>query len=52
VIAGVVNIFLQNSMMQMIISALAVVIFTGLTAYDTQQIREQLRLQQSCLVVE
>jgi FtsH-binding integral membrane protein len=42
-IAGIVNIFLQNSMMQMIISALAVVIFTGLTAYDTQQIREQIR---------
>jgi FtsH-binding integral membrane protein len=47
VIAGVVNIFLQNSMMQMVISALAVIIFTGLTAYDTQQIREQLRFGES-----
>lgn len=39
-IAAVVNIFLQNSVMQMVISALAVVIFVGLTAYDTQKIRE------------
>jgi FtsH-binding integral membrane protein len=28
--------------MQMVISALAIVIFLGLTAYDTQQIREEL----------
>jgi FtsH-binding integral membrane protein len=27
--------------MQMVISALAIVIFTGLTAYDTQKIREE-----------
>lgn len=40
IIAMVVNIFLQNSMMQMVISALCVIIFTGLTAYDTQSIRK------------
>ena len=38
-IAMVVNIFLQNSMMEMVISAIGVLIFTGLTAYDTQKIR-------------
>ena len=39
VIAGIVNLFLQSSMMAMIISGLAVLIFTGLTAYDTQQLK-------------
>ncbi|MGA0605792.1 Bax inhibitor-1/YccA family protein [Phenylobacterium sp. VNQ135] len=38
-IAGVVNIFLQNSMMQFIISVLGVLIFAGLTAYDTQRLK-------------
>ena len=35
----IVNIFLQSSAMTFVISALGVVIFTGLTAYDTQKIR-------------
>jgi FtsH-binding integral membrane protein len=39
-IASVVNMFLQSSMMQWIISVLGVLIFTGLTAYDTQSIKE------------
>ena len=39
VIASVVNIFLKNSMMQFVISAAAVVVFTGLIAYDTQRLR-------------
>lgn len=39
IIATVVNIFLQNSMMQLIISGIGVLIFTGLTAYDTQKIK-------------
>lgn len=39
IIATVVNLFLQNSMMQMIISGIGVLIFTGLTAYDTQKIK-------------
>lgn len=43
IIASVVNIFLENSTMGLVINVLAVLIFTGLTAYDTQQIREQLR---------
>lgn len=39
IIASVVNMFLQNNMMQMIISALGVLIFAGLTAYDTQRLK-------------
>jgi len=39
IIAGLVNIFLQSTMMQFIISAVGVLVFTGLTAYDTQQIK-------------
>ena len=41
IIASLINLWLQNSVMQMVISALAVIIFTGLTAYDTQKIREE-----------
>ena len=40
-IAGIVNIFLQSSMLHFIISAAGVLIFAGFTAYDTQQIKEQ-----------
>lgn len=39
IIAMLVNIFLKNSTMNLIISCLGVLIFTGLTAYDTQRIR-------------
>lgn len=40
VIAGLVNLFLQSSAFAFAISCLAVLIFTGLTAYDTQQIKQ------------
>lgn len=40
VIASVVNIFLQSSVFAFVISILAVLVFTGLTAYDTQQIKQ------------
>lgn len=40
VIASIVNIFIGSTVMQMVISAMAVIIFLGLTAYDTQKIRE------------
>jgi FtsH-binding integral membrane protein len=40
VIASIINIFIGSSVMTMVISALAIIIFLGLTAYDTQQIRE------------
>lgn len=40
VVASIVNIFLQSSMMHMMISAVGVLIFAGLTAYDTQKIKD------------
>jgi FtsH-binding integral membrane protein len=40
IIASLVNMFLQSGMMQWIISVIGVLIFTGLTAYDTQSIKE------------
>lgn len=40
IIASIINIFIGSSVMQMVISAIAIIIFLGLTAYDTQQIRE------------
>jgi len=39
IVASVVNIFLQSSAMQMIISYIGVVVFIGLTAYDTQKLK-------------
>jgi FtsH-binding integral membrane protein len=46
-IASIVNIFIGSTVMQMVISALAIIIFLGLTAYDTQKIREELSVQAS-----
>ncbi len=41
IIAAIVNlIFLQSSAMQFAISCLGVLIFAGLTAYDTQRIKD------------
>ena len=40
VIASIINIFVGSSVMTMVISAIAVIVFTGLTAHDTQKIRE------------
>ena len=40
VIASIVNIFIGSTVMQMVISAIAIIVFLGLTAYDTQRIRE------------
>jgi len=40
VIASIINIFVGSSVGAMVISALAIIIFLGLTAYDTQKIRE------------
>ena len=44
IIASIVNIFIGSTVMQMVISALAIIIFLGLTAYDTQKIREALSI--------
>ena len=39
IIASLVNIFLKSTMMHFVISILGVLIFVGLTAYDTQKIK-------------
>ncbi|HEX5775137.1 MAG TPA: Bax inhibitor-1/YccA family protein [Caulobacteraceae bacterium] len=39
IVAMIVNIFVMSSMMAFIISALGVLIFAGLTAYDTQRLK-------------
>ncbi len=39
IIASLVNLFLQNPAMTMIISYIGVLVFVGLTAYDTQKMR-------------
>jgi FtsH-binding integral membrane protein len=41
IIASLINIFVGSTVAQMVISAIAILIFLGFTAYDTQQIREQ-----------
>ncbi len=40
IIAAIVNLFLQNTMFDMIISIIGVIVFIALTAYDTQKIKE------------
>jgi FtsH-binding integral membrane protein len=41
IIASIINIFLQSPGLYWAISALGVLIFAGLTAYDTQKLKEQ-----------
>jgi FtsH-binding integral membrane protein len=40
IIASLINLFIGSTVMQMVISAIAIVVFLGLTAYDTQRIRQ------------
>ena len=47
IIASIVNIFIGSTVLQMVISALAIIIFLGLTAYDTQRIREEVSVDTS-----
>ena len=47
IIASVVNIFIGSTVFQMVISAIAIIVFLGLTAYDTQNIREMLSVDQT-----
>ena len=42
IIASVINIFIGSSVLTMTISAIAIIVFLGLTAYDTQNIRQML----------
>ena len=41
ILGGIINIFLQNSVFDLIITILGVIIFTGLTAYDVQKIKKE-----------
>lgn len=47
IIASIINVFVGSSVAQMVISAIAIVIFLGLTAWDTQRIREELAVNTS-----
>lgn len=40
IIASIINIFLHSSGLQFLVSVIGVVVFTGLTAYDTQKIKQ------------
>ena len=39
IVAGIVNIFIQNSMLDFIVTIVGLIIFIGLTAYDVNKIR-------------
>ena len=52
IIAGLINIWVSNSILQMVISAIAVIVFAGLTAYDTQKIREEVSYETEHNVAE
>lgn len=43
IIVSIINIFIGASGLQMLLSVIAVIIFLGLTAYDTQKIRESIQ---------
>ena len=45
IIASIVNIFIGSSVMTMVISAIAIIVFLGLIAYDTQRIREMVTVE-------
>lgn len=39
ILASVVNIFLRNSMVEFVVSCVGVIVFVGLTAYDTRKLK-------------
>lgn len=52
IVASIVNIFLASSMMHFIISVVGVLVFAGLTAYDTQNIKSEYQVSDSGEVAE
>ena len=52
VIAGVVNIFMQSSMMQFVISSIGLLVFSGLIAFDTQRLKNEYFEVQGTSMVE
>jgi FtsH-binding integral membrane protein len=47
IISSIINIFIGSTVFQMVLSALAIVVFLGLTAWDTQRIRQELATNSS-----
>ena len=47
IIASLVNIFMKSSMMYFVISIIGVLVFVGLTAYDTQKIKNMYMVSDS-----
>ena len=47
ILASIVNIFIGSSLFSMVISSIAIIVFLGLTAYDTQKIREMISYETS-----
>ena len=47
IVVSLINLFIGSSVLAMLVSAAAVLIFLGLTAYDTQKIKEQLATSNS-----
>lgn len=45
IIASIINVFVGNSLAATVISAVSILIFLGLTAYDTQKIREMVSFE-------
>lgn len=45
IVASIVNIFIGSTVFQMVISAIAILVFLGLTAYDTQRIRAEVSIE-------
>jgi len=43
-IASIVNVFIGSSTLAMVVSAVAIIVFLGLTAYDTQRIRTEVSI--------
>jgi FtsH-binding integral membrane protein len=39
ILAGIVNIFLKSTMLEFVVSCVGVIVFVGLTAYDTQKLK-------------
>jgi FtsH-binding integral membrane protein len=40
IIVAIINLFIGSSVLAMVVSTIAIIVFLGLTAYDTQRIRE------------
>jgi FtsH-binding integral membrane protein len=46
VVTSIVNLFIGSSTLAMVVSAVAIIVFLGLTAYDTQRIRQEVSVME------